>query len=276
MFLLNGERRHCIDVSDRGFQYGDGVFETIEISQGKPVFFQRHLKRLLEGCERLRIPPPDLSLLTAEVAQLCAGADRAVMKLIITRGAGGRGYRQPDPIVPTRLVSVHPFPSYPDDFQAEGIDARFCLQRLAISPALAGIKHMNRLEQVLARAEWQDDGIQEGLMLDYKDHVVEGTMSNLFFVKNGVLHTPSLSDCGIAGIVRKIVIDLALGNNIVVLEQQFFTQNVLEADEVFVTNSVIGIWPIKQLDRQCFGVGRMTRNIQQWYAQAREADIKYG
>ena len=272
MFLLNGERRHCIDISDRGFQYGDGLFETIEVADGKPLFFQQHLQRLLKGCERLLIPFPDLDLLEREAVQLCSGLDRAVLKLIITRGSGGRGYRQPDCIVPTRLLSVHPFPVYPDYFQTKGVVTRFCNQRLAVNPSLAGIKHMNRLEQVLARAEWQDNEVQEGLMLDYEDHVVEGTMSNLFFVKDDVLHTPDLCKCGIRGILRGIVVDLANRNNIVVCEQQFKRQSVLEADEIFVTNSVIGIWPIKQLDSQCFKVGGITQVIQQWYAEARKAE----
>lgn len=274
MFLLNGESRHCIDVSDRGFQYGDGLFETIEVFESKPLFLSRHFRRLQKGCERLLIPVPDLSLLEMESAQLCASAERAVLKIIVTRGSGGRGYRQPDSIMPTRLVGLHPFPQYSDAFQRYGVVARFCEQRLAINPVLAGIKHLNRLEQVLARAEWLSDDIQEGLMLDYEGHVIEGTMSNLFFVKNGVLHTPLLVNCGIAGIVREIVIDFALCNNIVVCEQQFDKQSVLAADEVFVTNSVIGVWPIRQLERQCFGVGRITRLIQQGYAQAREADTK--
>lgn len=272
MFLLNGECRHCIDVSDRGFQYGDGLFETIEVLNGKPLFLQQHLQRLVHGCERLLIPPPDLALLETEAGQLCADVDRAVLKLIVTRGSGGRGYRQPDSIVPTRLLSLHPFPEYPDHFQSDGVVVRFCQQRLSINPSLAGIKHMNRLEQILARAEWRDDGIQEGLMLDYQGHVVEGTMSNLFFVKEDVLHTPALNSCGIAGIVRKMVIHSALRNNIVVLEQQFDESSVLSAEEVFVTNSVIGIWPVKQLGEKCFEVGRITRMMQQWYAQARKAE----
>lgn len=272
MFLLNGERRHCVDVSDRGFQYGDGLFETIEVFNANPLFLQHHLQRLVEGCQRLLIPAPDLALLQAEVAQLCAGVERAVLKLIVTRGSGGRGYRQPDPIVPTRLLSLHPFPEYPCHFQTDGVVARFCQQRLAVNPSLAGIKHMNRLEQILARAEWGNDDVQEGLMSDYDDHVIEGTMSNLFFVKDGVLHTPALNNCGIAGIVRKMVIHFGLRNNIVVLEQQIDKLSVLAADEIFITNSVIGIWPIKQLEKQCFEVGRITRMMQQWYAQARTAE----
>ncbi len=274
MFLLNGERRHCVDASDRGFQYGDGVFETLEVFQGHPLFFQRHYQRLQKGCERLLIPAPDRSVLQAEAAQLCEGVERGVLKIIVTRGRGGRGYRQPDKLEPTRLLSLHPFPDYPECFYRDGIVVRFCDQRLAINPALAGIKHLNRLEQVLARAEWQSDEIQEGLMLDYAGHVIEGTMSNLFWVKDGVLHTPALVDCGIVGIVREIVVDLALSNKIVVCEQQFGSLSVLAADELFVTNSVIGVWPIRQVERQCFDVGRITRAIQQGYAWAREADIK--
>jgi 4-amino-4-deoxychorismate lyase len=274
MFLLNGERRHCVDVSDRGFQYGDGVFETIAVYQGKPLFLQQHLDRLRAGCQRLLIPYPEQILLKAEVRQLCEGSDTAVLKIIVTRGSGGRGYRQPDTIVPTRLLSLHPFPEYPAHFQTAGVVLRFCQQRLASNPMLAGIKHMNRLEQVLARAEWQDNVVQEGLMLDYEGHVVEGTMSNLFFVKEGVLHVPLLTYCGIVGIVRQKVVSLAQYNQIGIVEKQFDKTSVLEADEVFVTNSVIGIWPVKQLDQQCFKVGRITRRMQQWYAEARTEESK--
>ncbi|MCQ8128256.1 aminodeoxychorismate lyase [Methylomonas rivi] len=272
MFLLNGESRHCVDVSDRGFQYGDGLFETIAVCNGRPLFLQRHLNRLLAGCRRLLIPPPDLSLLESEARQLSAGADRAVLKLMVTRGIGGRGYRQPDQIVPTRLFSLHPSPNYPDSYQTDGIVARFCEWRLAINPGLAGIKHMNRLEQVLARAEWWDESVQEGLMFDSNDCIVEGTMSNLFFAKAGILHTPLLVNCGIEGILRQIVIEFAIRYGLGLAENHFNKQDVLEADEVFVTNSVIGVWPVKQLENQCFDVGRITRDIQQWYAGACEEE----
>ncbi|PPD30162.1 MAG: aminodeoxychorismate lyase [Methylomonas sp.] len=273
MFLLNGERRHCIDVSDRGFQYGDGVFETIEVFQGKPLFWQRHIDRLQKGCQTLRIPCPDSALLQAEASDISVGADRAVLKLMITRGSGGRGYRQPDPILPTRVLSLHPFPQYPGHFDTEGIVARFCNQCLAINPGLAGIKHLNRLEQVLARAEWQDDSVQEGLMLDYQGQVIEGTMSNLFFVKNAVLYTPSLTNCGITGIVRQLVTEIAILKGIEFAEIQADQQSVLQADELFLTNSVIGIWPVKQLDQQHFSLGSITRMVQQGYAEARVREL---
>jgi 4-amino-4-deoxychorismate lyase len=274
MILINGESRHQIDVSDRGFQYGDGVFETIEVAGGKPLFLQQHLARLREGCQALLIPPPEKSLLVAEAERMAANSDHAVLKLMVTRGSGGRGYRQPAPLIPTRVFSLHPFPEFPSAFQTEGVVARFCRQRLARNPSLAGIKHMNRLEQVMARAEWGSDTIQEGLMCDCDGAVIEGTMSNLFVVKGGNLLTPDLSQCGIKGILRQMVVHLAHLHRIGVSELQLDQESVLEADEVFVTNSVIGIWPVKQLDEQCFKVGRITRRMQQWYAEAREQEMK--
>lgn len=272
MFLLNGERQHWIDVTDRGFQYGDGLFETIEVADSKPLFLDRHLKRLAVGCRRLLIPTPDLALLAGEAWQVSKGAKRGVLKLIVTRGSGGRGYRQPPHIFPTRLFSLHPHPNHPEHFQTDGIVARFCKIRLGVNPALAGIKHMNRLEQILARAEWQDEGIQEGLMLDSHDLVVEGTMSNLFMAKEGILYTPVLTECGIAGIVREIVIELAKNSNLALLETQIDRDMLLRADEIFVTNSVIGIWPVKQLDQHRFGVGPLTRSVQELFNAARASE----
>lgn len=273
MFLLNGEHRHCVDVSDRGFQYGDGLFETIEVLQGKPLFLDRHLTRLAAGCRRLLIPMPDSALLETESRQMAEPAERAVLKLILTRGSGGRGYRQPAQIIPTRLLGLHPFPDYPQHFQADGITARFCAQRLAMNPGLAGIKHMNRLEQILARAEWQDESIQEGLMLDTQDHVVEGTMSNLFIVKGDSLYTPPLLQCGVAGIVRELIIEFARRIKLPLFEQAIDRAAVLRADELFVSNSVIGIWPVQRLEAQVFGVGAITRSLQEMFNAARFAEV---
>lgn len=275
MLLLNGESRHCIEVSDRGLQYGDGVFETVDVLNGKPLFFQRHLQRLALGCRTLLIPCPEFSLLMAEAWQISAGVDQAVLKLIVTRGSGGRGYRQPPEIFPTRVLSLHPHPTYAPSFQKFGVNLRFCDKRLAINPDLARIKHLNRLEQVLARAEWQDDAIQEGLMLDAQQRVVEGTMSNLFWIKDGVLHTPLLDQCGIAGIVRALLIELAREDGISVIEDHASREDVLAADELFVTNSIIGIWPVKQLEQQRFEVGDITQRLQGLYANLRLAEAQH-
>jgi len=264
MILINGESKDYIEISDRGFQYGDGLFETIEVRDGQAVFFERHLERLKSSCQRLYIPFPDAQLLSLETKRLCRQwpSARAVLKIIVTRGTGGRGYRQPDAIQPTRVLSLHPYPDYPEIYAEQGIMARFCKTKLGLNPALAGIKHLNRLEQVLARAEWDDPVIQEGLMLDVNDHVIEGTMTNLFYIKNSNLYTATLTQAGVAGIMRGIIMLLSADHGISVIEHTFSKDELLSADEVFVCNSIIGIWPIKKIDSTNFSIGPITKRIQ--------------
>lgn len=267
MFLINGAMGCTIDVSDRGFQYGDGLFETIEIKQGRLVFFERHIRRLNEGCRRLQIPLEDTGNLVAEAENAAKDIDRGVLKIILTRGTGGRGYRQPDSIKPTRVISVYPFPDYPKNYTRNGITARICSTRLGLNPALAGIKHLNRLEQILARAEWKDPGIQEGLMLDADGNVIEGTMTNLFYVINRQLHTSEILRSGVAGIMREIILELAESNALVLSKRYFGIDELLNADEIFVCNSVIGLWPVTQIGSKPFAVGPVTREITDWLEQ---------
>lgn len=264
IYLVNGESKEHIEISDRGFQYGDGLFETIEVRGGHAVCLQRHLDRLNSGCLRLHIPFPGAELISLEAEKLCRSmpSNRAVLKIIVTRGSGGRGYRPPDVIQATRVLSLHPYPDYPTNYSEQGIVARFCATRLGLNPALAGIKHLNRLEQVMARAEWADAAIQEGLMLDINDHVIEGTMTNLFYIKNNNLYTAALHQSGIAGIMRSIIMTCSVEQGLSVVEHMFTRDQLLSADEVFVCNSIIGIWPIKQIATTHFSVGPITQNIQ--------------
>ena len=262
MILVNGECREHIEISDRGFQYGDGLFETIAVINGQPVFFDRHIDRLNAGCRRLYIPFPGAELLAFEAQKLSEHSSNAVLKLILTRGSGGRGYRQPDVIQTTRVLSLHPFPDYPDSYKAQGIVARFCDTRLGLNPALAGIKHLNRLEQILARAEWTDPAIQEGIMLDINGHVIEGTMTNLFYVKNHTLYTSVLTFSGVAGIIRGILMAISSDQGISAIEHIFTQDELLSADEVFVCNSIVGIWPVRQIENTRFPVGEITRQLQ--------------
>lgn len=266
MILVNGESKEHIDISDRGFQYGDGLFETIKVRDGVAVFLKRHLERLNSGCERLHIPYPGADSLALEASNLCrrSTSNRAVLKIIVTRGSGGRGYRQPDVIQPTRVLSLHPYPDYPESYREQGIVARFCNTRLGLNPALAGIKHLNRLEQVMARAEWNDTSIQEGLMLDVNDRVIEGTMTNLFYIKNNCLYTAALTHSGVAGIMRRIIMDISTEHDLAVIEHEFSIDELLSAEEIFVCNSVIGIWPIRQIETAHFAVGPVTQSIQSW------------
>lgn len=275
MLLVNGEPGKTLPVTDRGLQYGDGLFETIEIRDQRPVFFDRHLKRLEEGCRRLGIPFPPPRTLTEETQTLCRKSPaRAVLKIIVTSGSGGRGYRRPDSLQSTRILSLHPYPDYPDTFSALGIRARICETRLGMNPALAGIKHLNRLEQVLARAEWTDQAIQEGIMLDSEGHVIEGTMTNLFYVKDDNVYTAALEQSGVAGIVRGLIMLLAEQHQLAVNELSYRTEQLLSADEIFVCNSIINIWPVKRIDRIALEPGPVTWKIQQWLADYKQETLR--
>jgi 4-amino-4-deoxychorismate lyase len=255
--LVNGKQQNTIAIMDRGFQYGDGLFETIEVRQDVPIFLEKHLQRLNRDSQRLLLPKLDLDLFRSEMSQLCQNAGNAVLKIIITRGAGGRGYRQPDEIQPTRILSLHPFPDYPKSFYTDGIVARICNTRLGLNPTLAGMKHLNRLEQILARAEWQNNSIHEGIMLDFNGRVIEGTMTNLFYAKNGELFTAKLNLCGIAGILRGWIFE-----QMPVIEHDFYLENLQQADEIFVCNSVMGICGVRQIENQSFKIGKTTQKLQ--------------
>lgn len=270
MTLINGVEADHISVNDRGFQYGDGLFETIEVIAGRPVFLEQHLLRLSAGCSKLNIPNPGIKQLTDEIYSVCKNSKLAVLKIIITRGAGGRGYRQSEPIQPTRVISLHPFPEYPNTHAELGINACFCTARLGLNPTLAGIKHLNRLEQIMARAEWDDPAIQEGIMLDINDHVIEGTMTNLFYVKNSVIYTASLHLAGVAGVMRGIIKRLIAEHNLTLIEHDYGKEELLAADEAFVCNSIIGIWPVKQVGNVSFAVGNVTSQLQTWLGHSKE------
>ena len=259
--LVNGEEAAEVSVADRGFQYGDGVFETFKLTDGKPEFWARHIARLEEGCKRLNFPAPSISVLRGDVDALRVGPASGVLKIMVTRGVGGRGYKAPDPACPTRVTALYPFPEYPESYYSEGVKIRTCATRLADQPRLAGIKHMNRLEQILARSEWKDDDIAEGLMTDANGNVIEGTMANLFAVKDGALSTPDLSRCGVSGIMRAVVLDLARKAEIEPQIRDIPMSEVEDADELFLTNSVIGIWPVKSLDARDYKPGDVTAKL---------------
>jgi 4-amino-4-deoxychorismate lyase len=261
MALVNGVETRCIDLADRGFQYGDGVFTTLVVSSGIPLFLSDHIDRLQRDCARLNLPFPGHTILADEARLLAVAYPESVLKILLTRGIGGRGYRCPDHPNPTRVLSGHPRPIYPENLSSAGIRARLCRMRLGINPLLAGIKHMNRLEQVLARSEWNEDDILEGLMLDHEGYVVEGVMSNLFLIKSGRVHTPLLDRCGVAGIMRSMVIRSALSEGLAVEEARIDVAELYEADELFLTNSVIRLWPVRQLDSVDFSVGSVTRML---------------
>lgn len=260
--LIDGIEQSQIDVRDRGLQYGDGLFETMAVSDGRVRRLNAHLDRLRGGCERLGFACPDSALIEAELLQLAHGQRRAVLKLIVTRGMGGRGYRPPPETKPTRIVSLNAWPEYPAHWWQDGVDVRICHTTLGDNPVLAGLKHLNRLEQVLARNEWNEPQIAEGLMLDARGTVVCGTMSNVFLVSDGILRTPRLDRCGVLGTTRRAVLAEAAALGIAAEETDLRLEDVLKADEVFLTNAVIGLWPVRSLDKRQYSIGPVTRRLQ--------------
>jgi len=256
LISVNGVLDAAISPLDRGFAYGDGVFETCRYSHGVIPLWNYHRERLLHSAERLKIPLDERLLnqyLNFTLAYL--GEDniaQAVVKITLTRGVGGRGYRIPDQVEPTYCIGIFPGNQLHSEQYLNGVAVRICDLRLSQAAALAGMKHLNRLEHILARAEWQDE-FAEGLLLDKQGRVVEATVSNLFAVKNNQLYTPDLSAAGVAGIMRKTIIEklapnLGLACHIVDMKLDF----VRAADEIFLCNSVYGIWPVNTLvdDRQ--------------------------
>lgn len=258
---INGKAGDQLAVSDRGLAYGDGLFETIKVLGAKPLRLQRHLARLANGCQRLWLTV-DLALVEAELLAFAAQLGEGVMKLIITRGEGLRGYVLPEPAQYMRIIQGSALPYYDLAHAHAGIKLFACQTRLARQPLLAGLKHLNRLEQVMARHEWQDTHYAEGLLLDAELEVIEGVFSNLFMVKDAALFTPALTHCGVAGVMRAEIIAYAQKMQIPCTEASITLEQFLAADEVFFCNSLYGIWPVTQYQARTWPVGPVTRKLQ--------------
>lgn len=260
--LINGEPGDSVSVLDRGFQYGDGLFETLTVVNGTPLLWDRHMQRLIHGAKRLGIEAPAETLLRDEAERVCRGSSRAVLKLIITRGTSGRGYAPAPESTPTRAVCLSPWPDYPSRYRSHGVAVRFCRTIIARNGTFAGLKHLNRLEQVRARMELDEDHA-EGLMQDEFGHVIEGTMTNIFVVRGNELLTADLSHSGVEGVMRGLVLERAAALTPACRVTTLKRETVLNADEVFLTNSLIGLWPVRRLDSREYPVGPVTKRIQE-------------
>lgn len=259
-FLVNGWPAQSVDLADRGFMYGDGVFRTLLVKAGRPLNWDRHYRLLERDCAMLGLACPAPSVLLDELRRVAPG--EATAKLIVTRGASGRGYAIPDDASTSRIVVAYPRRPEATAEAREGVRVRRCELALALQPRLAGVKSLNRLENVLARAEWNDPGIREGLLADAEGRLVEGTMSNVFLVRGGTLCTPALTRCGVNGAQRERVIELAAREGVACEVRDIAFEEIREADEVFLTNSIIGIWPVVALDRSAWRPGPVAALMQ--------------
>lgn len=268
--MVNGKLTDSITVADRGLQYGDGVWETLVVRDGKIMQLSRHLARLQKGVHALSIRGYRDALLLEELKQFLsrnltntAQAQPCILKIIVTRGLGGRGYNPQGCKHPTRILSLHPWPDYPVDYASTGVKITLCNSRLSHNPALSGFKHLNRLEQVLARAEF-DDHFQEGLVRDHHGHIIEATMSNVFIVQaDKRIITPELSGCGIEGIARSCILDELQKMSVQVSVTNVSVEDVLQAQGVFLSNSVIQVWPVKQFQQRQYIIPEMVTTLQE-------------
>jgi len=256
--LVNGSETAGIAPDDRGLQYGDGLFETMAASGGRIRYLPLHLARLEDGCRRLRIPPPSAGLLEDECERVLEGLGTGTVKLTITRGPGPRGYRPPAEPSVTRIVVS-------SAARARGeapLVVRLCETRLGQNPLLAGMKHLNRLEQVMACAEWDDPAIGEGLMLSADGRLISATAANVFLVEAGRLVTPAIRDCGVAGVMRQVVLAAASELGLPTSVEDVDAGRLATAEEVFVTNAVVGIRPVGELvGVRSWATGEITRRL---------------
>jgi 4-amino-4-deoxychorismate lyase len=273
MILVNGVVRSEVSAMDRGLAYGDGVFRTFLARGGTALHWHRHYAKLVRDCAALRLRVPDRQVLEADVKAACGDDPRSTVKIVITRGPGRRGYGYAGDEAPTRIVHAEPGADTAAAQREDGIKVRLCSTRLACQPALAGVKHLNRLENVLARAEWTDAGIAEGLMCDASGNMIGGTMTNIFIAANGVLATPRLDECGVAGVTRERVLDAAARLGLQCAITSFTVNEVLRAEEVFLVNSVSGVWPVRDLDGEARQRGRITRAVQLALQQEDDAQV---
>jgi 4-amino-4-deoxychorismate lyase len=260
---VNGSPDQQVSPFDRAVHFGDGLFETIACVRGRPRFLTLHLERLQLGCGRLGIDAGDFDTIRTEVHAMAREVDRAIVKVVLTRGTAlVRGYGFTGREKATRITFRYAWPQETRTESQDGVRARTATLRLGENPALAGLKHCNRLEQVLARREWTDPGIAEALLFSSSGKLVSGAMSNVFIVEGSRLRTPRIDLCGVAGVMRRVVLREAARVGISVHEEVLNAEDLQRADEVFVTNARIGIWPLSALDGRVLQPGPVTRRLQ--------------
>lgn len=262
--LLNGNPAQQVSPFDRAVHFGDGLFETIACRSGRPRFLTLHLERLQLGCQRLGIEPGNLDKVRAEVRSLAGEVENSIVKVILTRGTAlARGYGVTGREKAMRITFRYAWPPETATESQDGVRVRTAKLRLGENPALAGLKHCNRLEQILARQEWSDPGIAESLLFSSSGRLVSGTMSNVFMVEGSRLRTPRLDLCGVAGVMRRVVLREAERAGISVQEDVLGVDDVHKASELFLTNARIGLWPLRELDGRALQPGGTTRRLQQ-------------
>ncbi len=245
---VNGLAQESIDARDRAVQFGDGCFTTARVLHGSMLRPQAHLQRLQQACERLRIAGVDWQLLAQEITAIASTIDDGVLKVIITRGSGGRGYSASGCQQPARIISLSAWPAHYLRLRQTGVRLALSTVRLGKNPLLAGIKHLNRLEQVMIRTELEQTAADEALVLDSDGMLVECCAANLFWRVGKQVFTPDLSASGVNGLQRQQVMQqvIALGYTLSEVRQGY--EVLADAEEVLITNALMPILPVSQIE----------------------------
>ena len=262
--LINGEFKDSISVYDRGLAYGDGFFETMlwdsfveknETNVGVE-FWLRHLRRIKDGCQLMQINLPfDEEIIRQRNLILKASLKEkksGLLKMVVTRGVGGRGYKFERNMIPTIIFLSLPKPKVKKEYFKQGVVVKICKTQLSKNTNLFGYKHLNRLDSVLARSEWEDKNIFEGIFVDSKRNILEGTMTNIFFVHEKTLITPPIIDSGINGVMRQVIIDKAKFFFDKLVIQKINLRDVEKFDQMFLTNSVLKVIPVIRFEKKKF------------------------
>ena len=245
MFLINGCEQDMLAASDRAAQFGDGCFTTACIIDGEIPLFAAHLERLQDACQKLLISFEDWSELQNEMKMLAKGHVRGVLKVIISRGSGGRGYSGKNCHSATRILSVSAWPDHYDRWRQEGITLALSPVRLGRNPLLAGLKHLNRLEQVLIRSHLEQTDADEALVVDSEGWVTECCAANLFWRKENVVYTPRLDQAGVNGIMRQFCLQSLAQSPFQVVEVYAGEDALMQADEMVICNALMPVIPVR-------------------------------
>ena len=252
MFLINGIPQETLPASDRAIQFGDGCFTTARIAAGQVCLLDAHLQRLQMACEKLLIPFIAWAELQREMVELARGNERGVLKVIISRGSGGRGYSAANCMHPARILSVSGYPAHYDGWRREGITLELSPVRLGRNPHLAGVKHLNRLEQVLIRTHLEQTDADEALVLDSEGVVTECCAANLFWRNGKDVFTPRLDQAGVNGLMRQFCLQQLAHSGYRVVEVHAREAVLAEADEMVVCNALMPVVPVRQYGSQRF------------------------
>lgn len=246
--LVNGIPQKHIDIESRGLAYGDGLFTTAKVIKGKIEYLPQHIERLISGCEKLGITAPLFSELASQLTSAAKNYTLAVLKVIIAASSGGRGYARSQNNKHDVIIMIHDYPTHYNDYAKTGMKVGLSQQQIGINPMLGGLKHLNRLEQVLLRQELSTSNVDDLLVTNINNYVIEATSANVFFFLNDKLYTPDVSQSGVNGIMRQAILTRYPDTII----KNITPNEITQAQAMFMCNCVMSVIPIAHYNGQTF------------------------